>query len=104
MAVDVDLLAQSRALIEAGDMAVAERLLAEALGVVAADPAEADEQTAEAAALRTGVLLALGEPYAARGWAAYGHAAHRHLHGETDRRTLHMLGLLAAVLSRVGSH
>lgn len=74
------------------------------LATLPADPRNARPAEAEAVALQTGVLLSLGEAHAARGWAAYGHATYRRLYGDHDRRTLHTLGLLAAVLTRVGAH
>lgn len=104
MSVGVEVLAHARAMIELGELAAAQEELDDALVAVPADPTTADPTAAEAVALQTGVLLGLGEPYAARGWAAYGYAAHRTLYGDRDRRTLHALGLLAAVLARVGVH
>jgi hypothetical protein len=104
MSVGVEVLAHARAMIELGELAAAQEELDDALTTVPADPAQADPTAAEAVVLQTGVLLGLGEPYAARGWAAYGYAAHRTLYGDRDRRTLHALGLLAAVLARVGVH
>lgn len=74
------------------------------LATLPADARKARPAEAEAAVLQTGVLLSLGEAHAARGWAAYGHATFRRLYGDRDRRTLHSLGLLAAVLTRVGAH
>lgn len=74
------------------------------LATLPPDARKARPAEAEAVVLQTGVLLSLGEPHAARGWAAYGHATFRRLYGDRDRRTLHSLGLLAAVLTRVGAH
>ena len=74
------------------------------LATLPEDARKARPAEAEAAVLQTGVLLSLGEAHAARGWAAYGHATFRRLYGDRDRRTLHALGLLAAVLTRVGAH
>lgn len=74
------------------------------LATLPADARKARPAEAEAVVLQTGVLLSLGEAHAARGWAAYGHATFRRLYGDRDRRTLHSLGLLAAVLTRVGAH
>ncbi|MEV0459341.1 hypothetical protein [Catellatospora methionotrophica] len=98
------MVARAREHVAAGSLSAAHDLLSAALGTVPSDPAEATPVVAEAVVLETGVLLGLGEPYAARGWAAYGFAASRALYGERDRRTLHALGLLAAVLARVGVH
>jgi hypothetical protein len=97
-------LQRAREHIEAGELAAAQELLSELLGSLPNDPRKARPAEADAVALQTGVLLSLGEPYAARGWAAYGHTVFRRLHGERDSRTLHTLGLLAAVLTRVGAH
>ena len=74
------------------------------LATLPADARRARPAEAEAAVLQSGVLLSLGDPHAARAWAAYGHATFRRLYGDRDRRTLHSLGLLAAVLTRVGAH
>ncbi|WP_155391838.1 hypothetical protein [Catellatospora paridis] len=104
MPVGEHVVARAREHIAAGTLSAAHDLLSAALGTVPADPAQATAVVAEAVVLQTGVLLGLGEPYAARGWAAYGFAASRTLYGERDRRTLHALGLLAAVLARVGVH
>ncbi|WP_144127417.1 hypothetical protein [Catellatospora sichuanensis] len=104
MPVGEHVVARAREHIAAGTLSAAHDLLSAALGTVPADPAQAAPVVAEAVVLQTGVLLGLGEPYAARGWAAYGFAASRALYGERDRRTLHALGLLAAVLARVGVH
>jgi hypothetical protein len=104
MPVGEHVVARVREHVAAGSLSAAHELLAAALAAVPADPAQAAPATAVAVGLQTGVLLGLGEPYAARGWAAYGYAACRALHGERDRRTLHALGLLAAVLARVGVH
>lgn len=97
-------LSRVRSHVDDGDLAGAQELLTELLAALPADPRKARPSQAEAVVLQTGVLLSLGEPHAARGWASYGHLALRRLYGERDRRTLHALGLLAAVLTRVGSH
>src|SRR5689334_17925147 len=104
MPVGEHVVARAREHVAAGTLSAAHDLLSAALGTVPSDPAQATPVIAEAVVLETGVLLGLGEPYAARGWAAYGFAASRALYGERDRRTLHALGLLAAVLARVGVH
>jgi Tetratricopeptide repeat len=95
---------QARAHVDAGDLGAAQGLLSEMLATLPSDPRKARPVEAEAVVLQTGVLLSLGDPHAARGWAAYGHATFRRLYGDRDRRTLHTLGLLAAVLTRVGAH
>lgn len=97
-------LQRARDHIEAGELGAAQELLSELLHGLPPDPRKARPAEADAVALQTGVLLSLGEPYAARGWAAYGHNVFRRLYGERDSRTLHTLGLLAAVLTRVGAH
>ena len=50
------------------------------------------------------MLVALGEPHSARGWAAFAYAATTRLHGRSDPRTVSAAATLAAVLHRVGSH
>ena len=49
------------------------------------------------------VLVALGEPHSARGWAAFAYAAATRLYGRADERTITAAATLAAVLHRVGS-
>lgn len=95
---------RARGHIDTGELVAARELLGEVLADLPSDPRRARPAEAEAIALQTGVLLSLGEADAARGWAAYGHVACRRLYGDHDRRTLHTLGLLAAVLARVGAH
>jgi len=95
---------RARAHVDAGELDAAQELLSQMLATLPADARKARPAEAEAVVLQTGVLLSLGEPHAARGWAAYGHATFRRLYGDRDRRTLHSLGLLAAVLTRVGAH
>ncbi|GHJ44515.1 hypothetical protein Cs7R123_18570 [Catellatospora sp. TT07R-123] len=104
MPVGESVLARARERIAAGSLSAAHELLTEALTTMPPDPMAAGPYVAEAVVLQTGVLLGLNEPHAARGWAAYGFTAHRGLYGDRDRRTLHALGLLAAVLTRVGRH
>lgn len=94
----------ARELVDSGDLSAAQELLSDWLTTLPSDPRKARPAEAEAVALQTGVLLSLGDANAARGWAAYGHACFRRLYGEHDRRTLHALGLLAAVLTRVAAH
>lgn len=100
----VAVLNRARVHVDAGELTAAQELLTELLAMLPEDPRKARPAEAEAVALQTGVLLSLGEAASARGWAAYGHAAFRRLYGDFDRRTLHALGLLAAVLTRVGAH
>ncbi|WLS45438.1 tetratricopeptide repeat protein [Micromonospora profundi] len=95
---------QAQHLVSAGDLAGAQRLLADALTDADPRPANATPELAEAASLQARVLVALGEPHSARGWAAFTYAASTRLHGRSDPRTVAAAATLAAVLHRVGSH
>ncbi|WP_407664852.1 tetratricopeptide repeat protein [Micromonospora tarensis] len=88
----------------AGDLAGAQQLLSDALTDADPRPANATPELAEAASLQARVLIALGEPHSARGWAAFAYAATTRLHGRADPRTVAAAATLAAVLHRVGSH
>ncbi|MEU6074258.1 tetratricopeptide repeat protein [Micromonospora sp. NPDC047074] len=94
---------QAHHLVSAGDLAGAQRLLADALTDADPRPANATPELAEAASLQARVLVALGEPHSARGWAAFAYAATTRLHGRDDQRTVAAAATLAAVLHRVGS-
>ncbi|MFG3704770.1 tetratricopeptide repeat protein [Micromonospora sp. NPDC047670] len=94
---------QAHHLVSAGDLAGAQRLLADALTDADPRPANATPELAEAASLQARVLVALGEPHSARGWAAFAYAATSRLHGRSDQRTVAAAATLAAVLHRVGS-
>ncbi|PZF92216.1 tetratricopeptide repeat protein [Micromonospora deserti] len=94
---------QAHHLVSAGDLAGAQRLLADALTDADPRPANATPELAEAASLQARVLVALGEPHSARGWAAFAYAAATRLHGRSDQRTVAAAATLAAVLHRVGS-
>ncbi|MBQ1026791.1 tetratricopeptide repeat protein [Micromonospora sp. C95] len=94
---------QAHDLVSAGDLAGAQRLLADALTGADPRPANATSELAEAASLHARVLVALGEPHSARGWAAYAYAASSRLYGRSDPRTVAAAATLAAVLHRVGS-
>nr|WP_205809073.1 tetratricopeptide repeat protein [Micromonospora sp. HNM0581] len=94
---------QAHDLVSAGDLAGAQRLLADALTGADPRPANATSELAEAASLHARVLVALGEPHSARGWAAYAYAAGNRLYGRSDPRTVAAAATLAAVLHRVGS-
>lgn len=94
---------QAHHLVSAGDLAGAQRLLADALTDADPRPANATPELAEAASLRARVLVALGEPHSARGWAAFAYAATTRLYGRCDQRTVAAAATLAAVLHRVGS-
>ncbi|MCI4065098.1 tetratricopeptide repeat protein [Micromonospora sp. R77] len=98
-----ELTVQAHHLVSAGDLAGAQRLLADALSDADPRPANASPELAEAAGLQAKVLVALGEPHAARGWAAFAYAAEARLHGRSDERTVTAAATLAAVLHRVGS-
>jgi hypothetical protein len=95
---------QAHHLVSAGDIAGAQRLLSDALTDADPRPANATPELAEAASLQARVLVALGEPHSARGWAAFAYAATTRLHGRSDPRTVAAAATLAAVLHRVGSH
>ncbi|MEV1331648.1 tetratricopeptide repeat protein [Micromonospora costi] len=98
-----DLTDQAHHLVSTGDLAGAQRLLSDALSEADPRPANATAEMAEAASLHARVLVALGEPHSARGWAAYAYAAQTRLHGRSDPRTVAAAATLAAVLHRVGS-
>ncbi|MEU1398218.1 tetratricopeptide repeat protein [Micromonospora zamorensis] len=95
---------QAHHLVSAGDLAGAQQLLSDALTDADPRPANATGELAEAASLQARVLVALGEPHSARGWAAFAYAATTRLHGRSDPRTVAAAATLAAVLHRVGSH
>ncbi|SDY38820.1 Tetratricopeptide repeat-containing protein [Micromonospora pattaloongensis] len=99
-----DLTAHAQRLIAAGDLAGARDLLDGALADADPRPAYASAALADTAGLQARVLVALGDPQAARGWAAYAHTATTRLYGPTDERTVAAAATLAAVLHRVGSH
>ncbi|TDC42469.1 tetratricopeptide repeat protein, partial [Micromonospora sp. KC213] len=98
-----ELILQAQQLVSAGDLAGAQRLLADALAEVDPRPDHASPELADAAGLQARVLVALGEPHSARGWAAFAYAASTRLHGRSDERTIAAAATLAAVLHRVGS-
>lgn len=98
-----ELTVQAHHLVSEGDLAGAQRLLADALTDADPRPANASPELAEAAGLQARVLVALGEPHSARGWAAFAYAAATRLYGHADERTVTAAATLAAVLHRVGS-
>ncbi|MFE9690715.1 tetratricopeptide repeat protein [Micromonospora sp. NPDC005806] len=98
-----ELTVQAHHLVSEGDLAGAQRLLADALTDADPRPANASPELADAAGLQARVLVALGEPHSARGWAAFAYAAATRLYGRSDERTLSAAATLAAVLHRVGS-
>ncbi|MET7472057.1 tetratricopeptide repeat protein [Micromonospora sp. NPDC005686] len=98
-----DLTVQAHQLVSEGDLDGAQRLLADALSDADPRPGNASPELAEAAGLQARVLVALGEPHSARGWAAFAYAASTRLFGRSDERTVTAAATLAAVLHRVGS-
>ncbi|MFF5176258.1 tetratricopeptide repeat protein [Micromonospora sp. NPDC000089] len=98
-----DLTVQAHHLVSAGDLAGAQRLLSDALTDADPRPDHASPELADAAGLQARVLIALGEPHSARGWAAFAYAAAGRLYGRSDERTISAAATLAAVLHRVGS-
>ncbi|MFE9956560.1 tetratricopeptide repeat protein [Micromonospora sp. NPDC005299] len=98
-----DLTVQAHHLVSEGDLTGAQQLLADALSDADPRPANASAELAEAAGLQARVLVALGEPHSARGWAAFAYAATTRLFGRSDERTVTAAATLAAVLHRVGS-
>ncbi|MFG2055253.1 tetratricopeptide repeat protein [Micromonospora sp. NPDC048930] len=98
-----ELTVQAHHLVSEGDLAGAQRLLADALTDADPRPANASPELADAAGLQARVLVALGEPHSARGWAAFAYAAATRLYGRSDERTVTAAATLAAVLHRVGS-
>ncbi|MBQ0897663.1 tetratricopeptide repeat protein, partial [Micromonospora sp. U56] len=99
-----ELTLQAHHLVSAGDLAGAQRLLADALTDADPRPDHASPELADAAGLQARVLVALGEPHSARGWAAFAYAAATRLYGRSDERTISAGATLAAVLHRVGSN
>ncbi|MFY1691437.1 tetratricopeptide repeat protein [Plantactinospora sp. WMMB782] len=95
---------QANALVAAGDLVGARNLLGPPLDAADPSPAHASAELAEAAGLQARILVSLGDPQAARGWAAFAYSAATRLHGAADPRTVATAATLAAVLHRVGSH
>ncbi|MFI5837458.1 tetratricopeptide repeat protein [Micromonospora sp. NPDC051300] len=98
-----DLTVQAHQLVSEGDLTGAQQLLADALSDADPRPGNASPELAEAAGLQARLLVALGEPHSARGWAAFAYAAATRLFGRSDERTVTAAATLAAVLHRVGS-
>ncbi|MCX4473613.1 tetratricopeptide repeat protein [Micromonospora sp. NBC_01655] len=99
-----DLTGQAHHLVSAGDLAGAQQLLSDALSDADPRPDHASPELADAAGLQARVLVALGEPHSARGWAAFAYAATTRLYSRSDPRTVSAAATLAAVLHRVGSY
>jgi hypothetical protein len=98
------LTAHAQTLTSAGDLVGARAILTDALDPVDADPQRASPDLATAAALLARILIALGDPQAARLWAGFAHAAEDRLHGPHDERTVAAAALHAAVLHRIGNY
>src|SRR6188768_2945762 len=99
-----ELTAQAQTLTSAGDLRGARAVLDHALDPRDTDPQHATPDLAVAAALHARILIALGDPHAARIWAGFAHAAEERLHGPHDERTVAAAATHAAVLHRVGNH
>ncbi|MFC7545903.1 tetratricopeptide repeat protein [Plantactinospora sp. GCM10030261] len=99
-----DVTSAAQGLVAQGDLAGAQDLLDEALSTADPSPAHASPDLTEVAGLQARVLVALGDPHAARGWATFAYSAATRLYGSTDPRTVGAAATLAAVLHRVGSH
>ncbi|MFY1669866.1 tetratricopeptide repeat protein [Plantactinospora sp. WMMB334] len=99
-----ELIRQANALVAAGDLTGARNLLGPPLDGADPSPGHASEELTEAAGLQARVLVSLGDPHAARGWAAFAYSASTRLFGPADARTVASAATLAAVLHRVGSH
>jgi hypothetical protein len=99
-----ELTAQAQSLTSVGDLAGARDVLADVLDPADADPQRASPDLALAAALQARILIALGDPHAARLWAGFAHAAEERLHGPRDERTVAATATFAAVLQRIGNH
>jgi hypothetical protein len=100
-----ELTRHAQTLTSAGDLAGARRVLATVLdSAQAPDPRRATPDLALAAALQARILIALGDPHAARMWAGFAHSAEDRLHGPHDERTMAAASTHAAVLQRVGHY
>ncbi|WP_422770295.1 tetratricopeptide repeat protein [Plantactinospora sp. WMMC1484] len=99
-----ELIRQANALVAAGDLTGARNLLGPPLDGADPSPGHASEELTEAVGLQARVLVSLGDPHAARGWAAFAYSASTRLYGPADARTVASAATLAAVLHRVGSH
>lgn len=99
-----ELTAQAQTLSSTGDLAGARAVLDRALDPADADPQRATADLVTAAALHARILVALGDPHAARTWAGFAHAAAERLYGAPDERTLGAAATHAAVLARLGNH
>jgi hypothetical protein len=98
------LTAHAQTLSSAGQLAEARAVLADALDPADVDPQRASPDLANAAALLARILIALGDPYTARPWAGFAHAAEDRLYGPHDERTIAAAAMHARVLQSIGSH
>ena len=96
--------ARAQSLTSAGELEAARDVLGGALDQSDTDPRRASPDLATAAALQARVLIALGDPHAAKLWAGFAHAAEERLHGARDERAVAAAATHAAVLSRIGHH
>ncbi|GLY94437.1 fibronectin type III domain-containing protein [Actinoplanes sp. NBRC 103695] len=99
-----ELTARAQSLTSAGDLEAARDVLDVALDQSDTDPRRASPDLATAAALHARVLIALGDPHAAKMWAGFAHAAEDRLHGARDERAIAAAATHAAVLARIGHH
>jgi hypothetical protein len=99
-----ELTARAQSLTSAGDLKAARDVLDGALDRSDTDPRRASPDLATAAALQARVLIALGDPHAAKNWAGFAHTAEERLHGPRDERTIAAAATHAAVLARIGHH
>jgi hypothetical protein len=91
-----ELTARAQTLTSAGDLMAARAVLVDALNPADTDPQRASPDLATAGALLARILIALGDPHAARLWAGFAHAAEDRLHGPEDERTIAAAALHAS--------
>jgi hypothetical protein len=96
-----ELTARAYSLVEIGDLPSAQLLLADALAHVDTDPRHASAALADAAGLHSRVLIRLGEPHSARGWAQFAYVAANRLYGPGHEQTIQAAATLATVLQRL---
>ncbi|MCW6005153.1 tetratricopeptide repeat protein [Micromonospora sp. CPCC 205371] len=96
-----ELTARAYSLVEIGDLPSAQLLLADALAQVDTDPRHASPALADAAGLHSRVLIRLGEPHSARGWAQFAYVAANRLYGPGHEQTIQAAATLATVLQRL---
>jgi hypothetical protein len=96
-----ELTARAYSLVEIGDLPSAQLLLSDALAHVDTDPRHASAALADAAGLHSRVLIRLGEPHSARGWAQFAYVAANRLYGPGHEQTIQAAATLATVLQRL---